>query len=119
MTMRWLNEGAPFDTTDGERIPSGGELVAGLRDPDVVRRRHKLRYLGTTEDHDPERSRFDGVDFGSDRAYEVARDASREADGRVLTWEDFKGRTGGGVDGAFLVSDVRELAREVLGPEAL
>ena len=118
MTMRWLNLGAPFETENGETVPSGGELLAGRRDPDVVRRRHKLRYLGTTDDHDPERARFDGVDFGSDRAYEVARDARRE-DGRVLTWEDFEGRTGGGVDGAFLVADVRDLVLEVLGPGSL
>ncbi|MFP3947155.1 MAG: hypothetical protein ACLFWG_00360 [Longimicrobiales bacterium] len=119
MTMRWLNEGAPFETEDGRTVPSGGELVAGRRDPDVVRRRHKLRYLGTTEDHDPELSRFAGVDFGSDRAYEVARDSRREADGRVLTWEDFEGLEGSGADGAFLVGDVRDLVRELLGERAL
>lgn len=53
------------------------------------------------ESHDP----FEGVDFASDVAYEVARDAGL---GRFA----FEGRTGSGKDGAFTKLDVLTIVED-------
>lgn len=115
---QWRNKGAPF-SIDGTEIPTGGTFRAGEDHPDVIRRAHKLREVpvytppppppettgddGPAFEHVPEQAtRFPGVDFGSDVAYEVARDAG-------LILEDFEDREGSGVDGAFLKSDVEEI----------
>ena len=53
---------------------------------------------------DPPPDRFAGVNFGSDAAYEHARDQTD------MTSEDFEGHDGTGDDDAFVLSDVESLA---------
>lgn len=111
---KWKNKGAPFTTEDGERIESGQVFSAHPDSRTVVMRRGKLALATVadlkSDDHTPWKPGYPGVDFGSDRAYEVARDTRPP-----LTPADFDGRTGSGQEGSFLVSDVRSMIAEKHG----
>ena len=102
MTQRWRNTGAPFTRTNGDRVGRGDVFEASTTSKDVRMRRKKLEPVApsTPRTAGGRHIQFAGVDFGSDAAYELARDED-------LSWRDFRGKTGSGVDGAFLVSDVR------------
>lgn len=50
------------------------------------------------------RGRFPGIDFGSDVAYEMARDADPP-----LAANDFREREGSGSDGAFVKADIEAI----------
>lgn len=101
---RWRNTGAPF-----QGIDRGEVFEAEPDDPLVVRRRHKLERVSSEDVGAKEKVRrgYPGVDFGSDRAYEVARDASPP-----VPLDTLLGAVGTGQDGALLVSDVERLIAE-------
>lgn len=130
---RWKNTGASFQRDDGTYVERGGVFTSPSSHPDVVRRVRKLRQLddspplppqpvivepepepdtddtddadGPEESDDADDYRFQGIDFGSDVAYELARDSELQA-------ADFDGRTGSGQAGAFLTDDVRAILDE-------
>lgn len=120
MTSRWRNTGAPFTTEDGETVGRGETFTSPAWKRDVVIRRRKLEpvapdgstddeYDGTDDIPEPTSSlrRFDGVDFASDRAYEIARDAIPP-----LFADDFADREGTGEYGAFRADDVRDILED-------
>lgn len=124
MSQKWRNKGAPFTTEDRRRVERGDVVSLDPESRDYRMRRYKLRPAppGAEETarplpEDPEeepRGLFPGIDFGSDRAYEIARAASPP-----LTVEELESVEGSGEDGALLTSDVRALiaAREEEGGE--
>lgn len=83
MTDKWRNTGAPFETEDGRRV--GRRDVVAIPDGarDLRMRRHKLEPVAPDvpvtvgpEPEDLDRgAAYPGIEFGSERAYEVARDA--------------------------------------------
>lgn len=103
----WRNKGAPFPGPDGEPVPRGGTFEAEPSSYTVVIRRRKLQLLAGADVPQDWRPGYPGVDFASDRGYEIARDASPP-----LTPADFQGRTGTGVEGAFKADDVRAILAE-------
>ena len=132
---RWKNMGAAFKRSTGETVERGGRFTADADDPDVVRRAMKLREVtpiqvtrtspkgaaASAEGGEdapqeqpaedvaaPEGERaFEGVDFASDKAFELAN--------ANLTAADFEGREGTGTAGAFKKSDVEALLAEAEG----
>jgi hypothetical protein len=103
--IQYRNDGAPFTAADGRRIQRGQIFVPAPSD--LARRRYKLRAVGHVA-HAPEVSTpiaaapvvaFEGVDFASDRAYELARD--HHIDPRALPPGG-----GSGAGGAYRVADI-------------
>lgn len=115
MTERWRNRGAPFTTESGQQIGRGDVFEAPAHGRTVRIRRKKLRRVPDSvqvtvadgEDVDGPEGLYPGVDFGSDRAYEVARDAVPP-----VTAEELSQTVGTGEGGAILTGDVRRLLEE-------
>lgn len=108
MIQRWRNTGAPFSLPDGRRVGRQEVFEAAATSRVVQMRLHKLRPVafdtptsvgGPTDDRAVQ---FPGIDFGSDKAYELARDNG-------LSAVDFLGKTGTGQEGAFVKPDVQKI----------
>lgn len=97
----WRNLGAPF-----QGVGTGETFQASPDDSMVVRRRYKLELVDGA-DADVGWVEYPGIDFGSDRAYEVARDSDPP-----LTLDELSEITGSGQEGALLVSDVQRAVDE-------
>ena len=118
MTERWKNTGAPFTTESGVEVGRNDVFEAPAEGRTVRMRRHKLRRVssrvpvtvGEGEDVDGPAGLYPGVDFGSDRAYEVARDAEP-----TVTLAELESVEGSGKDGAILTGDVRSVIRARAG----
>lgn len=108
MSGWYRNTGAPFTASTGQSI-ARGQVFQPTRE-DLARRAYKLEPVAAIDvPADTGRSfvasRFAGVDFASDAAYERARDAG-------LTAADFAGRAGTGADGAWRKQDIDALIAE-------
>lgn len=102
MARYYRNAGARFPKGDGEWVGTG-EVFRAEPDSRVVQQRlHKLEPVAHFDV--PAEVSLGAVDFGSDAAREAAAEAG-------LSEFDFRGE-GSGEGGAYLVSDVRELAGE-------
>jgi len=103
--IAYRNDGSPFTASSGERIERGRVFVPSP--DDLARRRYKLRAVGHVA-HAPEVSTpvdaapvvaFEGVDFASDRAYELARE-------KMLPPSLLPPHGGSGFGGAYRVADI-------------
>lgn len=110
----YQNTGAPFRAENGDFIARGQVFIPSSKD--LSQRANKLRAVDSAPGASPARPEpeagegerwpgFEGVNFASDRAYELARDAGL---GAIA----FNGIPGGGADGAYRVEDVRAILGE-------